>query len=134
VSAAQDARHDPSSAIAVGVADISGLAPERAAIWTEVAGRVVIERPRPTGHGVEGLLKRLRFLWTAKRLRLDALGSFAWKHLDGSRTVSEITEAMRREFGETAEPADERVELFLDLLYREELMVFRAPGDSPRGD
>jgi hypothetical protein len=79
-------------------------------------------------------LKRLRFLWTAKRLRLDAMGSFAWKRLDGHRTVNEITEAMRREFGESAEPVDERVELFLDLLYREELMVFRAPSDAPRGD
>lgn len=131
MNATQDVRRDPSSAIVDGIGHISGLAPERVAKWTEVAGRVVVERPRPTGHGFEGLLKRLRFLWTARRLRLDALGSFAWKRLDGHLTVSEITEALRREFGETAEPVDERVTLFVDLLYREELLVFRCPSDRP---
>jgi hypothetical protein len=108
---------------------ILGLTPQRVAKSSDVAGRVVIERPRPSGRGLEVWLRRVRYVWTAKRLRLDALGSSTWRLADGRLTVAEIAEALRGEFGETAEPAEERVARFLSHLHRDELLVFRELGD-----
>jgi len=131
VTAPQGATNGSEVSAAEATGQFLGLTPQRAARWSEVASRVVIERPRPTGRGFEALLKRARYLWTARRLRLDALGSSAWRRVDGRLTVAQIAETLRGEFGETAEPVEERVALFLSFLHREELLVFWESDDSP---
>ena len=57
-------------------------------------------------------------------MKLDELGSFCWRHIDGKRTAGEIAQLFRGEFGASAEPAEERVGKFLSLLRREELARF----------
>jgi hypothetical protein len=65
-------------------------------------------------------------------IRFDPVGSLIWKQLDGRRTVAEVAVAVRREFGEEAEPVGERVGLFVSQLHQLELI--RLPGyASPSG-
>ena len=52
------------------------------------------------------------------RLHLDRFGGFVWLRLDGYRTVAQIAQEMRTEFGEEAEPVARRLTLFLRELKR----------------
>lgn len=110
-----------------------GVAPVRRARWElmeEPPGRVVVDRPPPrrTG-GLGGLMARISHRLSTPRIRLDDLGSFAWKRLDGATTVAQVGKAMRRELGEVAEPAEQRAATFVAQLHELELVLL--PGFDP---
>jgi hypothetical protein len=104
--------------------NLLNLAPVRIADWKEIERRVVVERPRPRSGGLRGLGYRVAYVLSARRLRLDEIGSFAWRHLDGVATVGEIARQMREELGERVEPAEERLGLFIRQLRREGLVAY----------
>ncbi len=111
--------------------NLLGLAPRRVAKWEEVDGRVVVIRPDPETRGLRGWLDRLLHSMSASRIRLDELGSFAWMRLDGERTVAEVAELLRREFGEAVEPAEERLGHLVRAMRREGFLAYPGwdPGD-----
>lgn len=114
--------------------DLSRLWPVRLADWSEREGRIVLERPMPPGRGVRGLLRKVSALTGVKRLRLDELGAFVWRRLDGETSAAEIArqlhEEMEAEEGADAGEAEERVERFLILLRREGLVGFPGVDDE----
>lgn len=63
--------------------------------------------------------------------RLDRIGSFMWLQCDGKRTVHEIAEHMREEFGEDIEPVYDRLKLFLQQLGRREYVILTHPDGTP---
>lgn len=103
------------------------LTPHPLASADEQEGRIVLTRPRPAPSGLRAPLDWLVYLLGPKRLRLDDFGSFCWRQLDGRRDAWEIARLMRAKFGETCEPAEERVGRFLKLLAREELVRLAEP-------
>jgi hypothetical protein len=110
--------------------NLMGLAPSRMADWEEVEGRVVILRPPSALHGARGLVDRFLNRMSAQRVRLDEVGSFAWRQLDGDRTVSEVGELMRAEFGERVEPVEERLGHLIRVMRNEGFIGY--PGwDDP---
>lgn len=106
------------------------LVPNRLAAWQEADGRVVIERPKPGGSGWRGFVEWLRYRLAVRRIRLDERGSRAWQLLDGSRTVGEVADALRQEFGEVVEPAEERVGHLVRMLHKEELLAYPGWDDA----
>lgn len=81
---------------------------------------MIIYRPR-FGSGRLGV-KISSFLgFELERVRLDEIGSFVWK-FGHEKTPSEITEAMRGEFGRDIEPAEERLREFLMNMQRARLI------------
>jgi len=107
------------------------LMPVRLAPWREVAGRVVIERPKPQGAGRMG--EKLRYWLAVRRIRLDERGSLVWRLLDGSKSVAEVATALHEEFGEQVEPAEERAGQLIRMLHKEDLLAY--PGwDETRLD
>lgn len=102
------------------------LKPVRLADWEEVAGRVVVHRPAPTERGLRGALARLLHALSARRIRLDPIGSFAWNHMDGNRSVAEMAEQLRAAFGDRVEPSEERLGHMVRVLRREGLIAY--PG------
>ena len=50
------------------------------------------------------------------RIHLDEMGNFVWPLIDGQRTVYEIAELVREEFGEKAEPLYERLVRYIQNL------------------
>ncbi len=67
------------------VVDLLELEPVRCVPWQEnVDGRVVIDRPRPPVNGIRSLFERANWFMSPRRVRLDEVGSFAWRRLDGS--------------------------------------------------
>ncbi len=106
--------------------NLLGLAPLRLAEWEEVGGRVVVLRPEPGSTGLRGLLDRFFHRMSANRIRLDEVGSFAWLHLDGERTVGEVAQLLTGEFGDRVAPAEERLAHLVWLLRKEGLLGY--PG------
>lgn len=58
------------------------------------------------------------------KVKLDTLGSFVWNHCDGKSSVNDIAAKMRKQFGDEAEPADDRVAKFIQHLYRGDCVKF----------
>jgi hypothetical protein len=111
---------------ALGRENLLEMTPLRVAGWQEVAGQVVVERPRPSERGLRGVGDRVSYLLSMRKIRLDERGSFLWHLVDGERSVAEVVEAMRREFGDEVEPAEERVGQLIRQLRRERLLAY--PG------
>lgn len=112
-------RKDP-----LGEINLLELAPIRVARWRQVEDRVVVERPQPRARFPRILLEWLSYMMAVKNLRLDEVGSFAWRLLDGKHTVGQVSEALRERFGETVEPAEERLGHLVRLLRQEGLVAY----------
>ncbi len=101
--------------------------PVRVAEWRDVDGGVVLERPPAKRSGIRGF-GRLTAFMAARRVRLDDIGSFSWKRFDGETTVGAVCGALRERFGESVEPAEERLGRFLHSLRREGFLYYREEG------
>jgi len=74
-------------------------------------GLLTLMRPKfvgPRFQWLQRLLKRPHF-----KVRLDAVGTCLWAHMDGSRNGYALVEILRLAFGEKVEPAEERTAQFL---------------------
>ena len=100
------------------------LTPVTSAEIEEKDGRVVIIRPRPATRGLRRSIDWLIYLIAPRHLRLDDVGSFCWRQMDGQQTAGDIASALRKKFGASVEPAEERLGHFVQLLQREELVRF----------
>ena len=97
------------------------LRPRRTCEWKEDEDRVTLLVPR-YGRGRFGRFMGRLFNPRPLDLHLDDIGSFTWRRLDGTHSVSDITVAMRRQFGQKTEPAEDRVVMFLKQLLRDRLI------------
>lgn len=100
------------------------LTPVRLATWTEADGKVVIERPKPAS--AHQIRDQLRYWLAVRRIRLDERGSAVWLLLDGKKTVAQVAQALRSEFGPDVEPAEERTGDLVRMLHSEDLLAY--PG------
>ena len=121
-------RKKPSPLEGVNLLD---LAPAPVAEIEEREGKVVLLRPKPRTRGLRGLSDRITTFMSAPKVRLDDFGSFTWRQLDGQTTVAEIAAALREEFGEAAEPVEDRLGLYIRLLRREGMLIFPGYDEVP---
>jgi hypothetical protein len=91
---------------------------------------VVLIRPRPEVRGLRSALEWLASQLAPPRLRLDPMGSFAWRRLDGSASVARVAEAVRERFGDASEPTEERLGRLVHLLRRDGFVAL--PPWDPR--
>lgn len=62
------------------------------------------------------------------RIRLDAVGTLAWKSFDGKTPLSRIVRMLRDEFGDQIEPAEDRLSQFVDQMIRSRLIEMTLPS------
>ncbi|MBN1282511.1 MAG: PqqD family protein [Proteobacteria bacterium] len=62
------------------------------------------------------------------RVKLDDLGTFVWRRLDGNTPFDEIAKAMEGHFGERAAPADQRLKAFFTILHKDRFVELYAPS------
>jgi len=119
-------------AVLAGV-DLMGLSPVRTAPWDDAGDRVVLRRPRPE-RGLRHALEWVGWWLAPRRLRLDPIGSLAWRQLDGVTAAGAVAAALRERFGQAAEPAEQRLGTLLRMLRRDGFVAF-PPWDelSPPG-
>ncbi len=77
----------------------------------------------------KGILKKITQILFKKAkisyVHLDELGSFIWKIIDGKRCVFDISQSVKGEFGDSAEPLYERLIKFLDILKSYNFIVWK---------
>ena len=109
---------------------ILAAVPRRLASWKEdEQGRVVLERPRPATTGLRGVGDLISWWLSPRRVRLDALGSTAWRRLEGHTTVAAVAEALADTHG--IEDARSRAAHFVRLLHREGYLELLVPETAP---
>lgn len=75
-------------------------------------------------------------LWVTPKIshiKLDKLGSFTWKQIDGNRNLIEIGALVKEEFGEQAEPLYERLCQYFDMLKNNRFISYKKGQDETRG-
>lgn len=60
------------------------------------------------------------------KIKLDAVGSFVWERCDGQRTVKEVAQSLKQEFGESVEPLYDRLALFLQSLEKNHFIYYKG--------
>jgi hypothetical protein len=107
--------------------DLLELEPVRCVPWREAEdGRVVIDRPRPNLRSPRGLLDGILWLLAPRRIRLDDIGSFAWRRLDGATKVSSLAGVMRDAFPDARDQLEERLGQYLRALRKLRVITFRG--------
>ncbi|MHC9544366.1 MAG: PqqD family protein [Vulcanimicrobiota bacterium] len=100
------------------------LKPRQNREWSESPGeKLAILQPRFSNELAKKLFGRLNKNPDI-RIRLDEFGAFIWKLCDGAHTVREIGIELKSHFGDSVEPAMERLELFLKYLERYEFIFY----------
>jgi hypothetical protein len=103
----------------LGGVNLLELAPERVAEWEDGGDRVVLLRPPPQGRGFRFALDWVACQLSSRRIRLDEIGSFVWRGLDGATTVGALAAAVESEFGERVTPVAERLGRMIRVLRKE---------------
>lgn len=62
------------------------------------------------------IVRKLFFTPDKYKIDLDKKGSFIWKHIDGKRSLYDISQLLRSEFGEEAEPLYKRLIEYTHIL------------------
>lgn len=62
------------------------------------------------------------------RVKLDEIGSFTWRSLDGKTSFADVVRSLKDHFGEKVEPAEERLRMFMTILYRDKFVQLEAPA------
>jgi hypothetical protein len=106
--------------------NVLDVIPVRLADWEVHDDRVVVIRPRPRVAWYLLPIEWLRVALAVRRIRLDAVGSTAWRACDGARTGDAIVARVRGEFGADAEPVEERLGHLIRRLRREGLLAYRG--------
>jgi len=70
------------------------------------------------------ILPRLKYPFY--KVKLDDVGSFVWEWCDGKKTVKEIAQGLKEEFGEKVEPLYNRLALFLQNLEKNHFIIFKG--------
>lgn len=97
--------------------------PFRRLSWKEDCGRVVLLRPK-LGEGRLGRRIASYFKNPYYRIRLDDIGTLVWKLCDGQTRLSHIAKRMRCDFGNQAEPVEERLHEFIQRMYKARVIKF----------
>lgn len=61
-------------------------------------------------------------------IKLDPYGSFIWQMIDGERTVGEIANKFKAEFGEKAEPLYDRLVQYMKILRNNDFIYYAKKG------
>lgn len=63
------------------------------------------------------------------KVHLDANGSFIWSQIDGEKTVEDIAQLVKKEFGEAAEPLYPRIVKYFQIVESYHFIKFvNKPG------
>ena len=65
-------------------------------------------------------------------IHLDTNGSFIFRHINGKRTVNDIAELVKAEFGQDAEPLYDRLVKYMQILYEHKFIYYVGKGKMPK--
>jgi hypothetical protein len=112
----------PSKKASSGKVNMLDLVPKKTMKWKR-GDKVSIVVPRARNiigkHFIDALGLKATY-----RVNLDEYGSAVWNLCDGKKTVEQIGDELKKNYGKTVEPVYERLAIFIGILKREGLIVF----------
>lgn len=72
----------------------------------------------------ERIVRKLFFTPDKYKIDLDKMGSFIWNQIDGEKTIYEISQLVKDEFKEEAEPIYERLIQYMSILKNNKFIEF----------
>ncbi|MFQ5676155.1 MAG: PqqD family peptide modification chaperone [bacterium] len=94
----------------------SGLHPKWNRQWEKTSdGLAVILIPKFGNHLV-GKWLMARMQKPHYRLKLDEIGTFVWEQCDGGKSIQDIGDRLKKQFGDRVEPVQDRLKLFFKSL------------------
>lgn len=104
------------------------MTPVREVEWEEdESGIVTLIRSRPRVRGPRSMGRWVSFMLAPPRIRLDEVGSFAWRRMSGTINVGELAALVREEFGDRVDPVNQRLGHLVRLLKRERFVSYVQP-------
>jgi hypothetical protein len=100
--------------------------PEKSIEWeiNNETGFVILKKPKfKNKYLVKYLLphlKRQEF-----KIKLDEIGSFVWRNIDGKGSIEYIARRMAAEFGDKVEPVHDRLGQFIQSLYQNKFIILK---------
>ena len=73
---------------------------------------------------LEKIVRKLFFTPDKYRIDLDKMGSFIWSHIDGQKNIHQISQLVKEEFKEEAEPLYERLVQYMNILKNNKFIEF----------
>ncbi len=92
-------------------------------------GRVIILAPRfksKLGKKIFEPIVKNRYV----KIHLDEIGTFVWKHIDGEKDVFELSNLLKKEFGEKVEPVYERIGKFIAIMKVNNFINLKEKGED----
>jgi hypothetical protein len=94
-------------------------------------GKVVVLVPEPQSKLVEWFMPKKSRL--NLRVKLDIFESAVWDQCDGRKTVKDIAERMKQDYGTFAEPVDKRVSGYIKQLQIKKFIDVGLGSERNRG-
>ena len=92
--------------------------------WSKEPGGIIVVHA--VHRGFFSLLARKCFARPrVSNIHLDEYGSFVWKQIDGKKTIGQLAEILKSEYGSDAEPLYNRLVHYIKVLYNNKLIVWK---------
>lgn len=98
--------------------------------WEEKDGNVTIHMVHRGFYNI--IAQKLFHTPRVSHIDLDTYGTFVWKQIDGKRTVGEVAEKLKAEYGEAAEPLYDRLVKYMQILRNNQFIYFQGKDRVPK--
>jgi hypothetical protein len=98
--------------------------------WGEQDGKVTIHMVHRGFYNQ--LAQKLFHTPRVSHIDLDTYGSFIWRQIDGKRTVGELAELLKAEYGREAEPLYDRLVKYIQILRNNQFIYFHGKDRLPK--
>lgn len=92
--------------------------------WSEEGGLVTIHMVHRGFY--DRLAQKVFHTPPVSHIQLDEYGSFLWQRIDGERSVGQLAQELREEYGEKAEPLYDRLVQYMQILRNNRFVLFRG--------
>lgn len=90
--------------------------------WEEKDGIVTVNMVNSGFYNA--LAQKLFHTPRISHIDLDKYGSFVWKSVDGKRSIYDIAELLKKEYGNDAEPLYDRLVKYMQILRNNRFVLF----------
>ena len=98
--------------------------------WSEQDGRVTVHMVHRGFYNK--LAQKLFHTPRVSNIDLDEYGSFLWVRIDGTRTVGQLAEMLKEEFGKSAEPLYRRLIQYVQTLRNNRFILVKGKDRMPK--
>ncbi len=103
------------------------LIPVQIVEWVRKDDNTITLKKPKTRNGLMRLLIRRMGRGLEFKIHLDDYGTMVWENCDGSQTVYEIGERLKKKHGDNIEPVYDRLAAFMRILAAQKFIVYKTP-------